>query len=451
MPDSRLQPFDEEAEIAVLGACTMNDPIAVAQVLETLVESDFYLERHRFVFRAIESLFSRSSPVETVTVQAELRDHGLLDKAGGVPFLSELLDAVPTTANVHYHARIVRDHSTRRRMIAAGTDIVRLGHAQDGRSASELLDAAGGLMYSASQRESGGLVAVRKAMMPAFAIIERAQDAKGGITGVGTGYYDLDEMTGGWQKGNLIVVAARPSMGKTALTTGVTLHAAIQQRVGVAVFSLEMTKEELVQRMLCHEALVDLGGMLRGRMQEDEYVRLAHAATPLSSAPIWIDDTPDLTITQIRAKARRLKVEQPDMGLVVVDYLQLMRGDGENRTQEVSGISRGLKALAKELALPVIALSQLSRKCEERSDKRPMLSDLRESGAIEQDADIVAFLYRPEKYYGTTDSKGNNIQGHAELIVSKQRNGPTGTVPLFFRDYCARFENMAKGNLRVAS
>lgn len=446
----RQHPFDEEAEIAVLGACTMNDPIAVAQVLEVLVEADFYIERHRFVFRAIESLFARSSPVETVTVQAELRDHGLLEKAGGIPFLSELLDAVPTAANVAYHARIVRDHATRRKMIQAGTEIVRLGHAQDGRSASDLLDAAGGLMYSAAARESGGLVSVRKAIMPAMGIIERAQESKGGVTGVGTGFYDLDEMTGGWQKGNLIVVAARPSMGKTALTTAAALHAAVQLRIGVAVFSLEMTKEELVMRSLCHESLVDLSSMLRGRLSDEDYVRLAQVASPLSAAPIWIDDTGGLTVTQIRAKARRLKVEFPELGLVIVDYLQLMRGDGENRTQEVSGISRGLKELAKELCLPVIALSQLSRKCEERSDKRPMLSDLRESGAIEQDADIVAFLYRPEKYYGDVDSKGNSIKGAAELIISKQRNGPTGSIPLFFRDYCARFENMAKGSLRVA-
>jgi replicative DNA helicase len=309
----------------------------------------------------------------------------------------------------------------------------------------QVLDEAEQHIFQVAQsHDRAGFVWIKKILYPTFEKIEQLQAAKGGITGVATGFYDLDEMTGGFQKGDLVIIAARPSMGKTSLVTGVALHASISHQVPVAVFSLEMSREQLVQRMLCSEALVDLGRLLRGRLTDDDYVRLAQAAGHLNTAPIWIDDSGSLSVLEMRAKARRLKAEQPELGMIIVDYIQLMQASAqqaENRQQEVSAISRGLKALAKELGTPILALSQLSRAPEQRADHHPQLSDLRESGSLEQDADLVMFLYRPEYYVPPDEAQEKGLQGMAELIIGKQRNGPTGTVKLFFRRESTRFES----------
>jgi replicative DNA helicase len=387
-------------------------------------------------------LFQRGQIVDPVTLGEELKKTDELDGVGGMAYIAELLDAVPTAANIEYHARIIRERALLRRLIEASSEIIRDSYESGERTVDEILDEAEQRIFQvAQQHERSGFVWIKKILYPTFEKIEQLQAAKGGITGVSTGYYDLDEMTGGFQKGDLVIIAARPSMGKTAFVTGVALQAAIASRTPVALFSLEMSKEQLVQRMLCSEALVDLGRLMRGRLTDDDYVQLAQAAAHLNTAPVWIDDSGSLNVLEMRAKARRLKADQPALGLIIVDYIQLMNsaGKAENRVQEVSAISRGLKALAKELAVPILALSQLSRAPEQRTDHRPQLSDLRESGSIEQDADLVMFLYRPE-YYHRDDPE---LHGKAELIIGKQRNGPTGLVNLYFRRECTRFESVA--------
>jgi replicative DNA helicase len=402
----------------------------------------FYREANRRVFRGMGRLFQRGQIVDPVTLGEELKKTDELDGVGGMAYIAELLDAVPTAANIEYHARIIRERALLRRLIEASSEIIRDSYESGERTVDEILDEAEQRIFQvAQQHERSGFVWIKKILYPTFEKIEQLQAAKGGITGVSTGYYDLDEMTGGFQKGDLVIIAARPSMGKTAFVTGVALQAAIASRTPVALFSLEMSKEQLVQRMLCSEALVDLGRLMRGRLTDDDYVQLAQAAAHLNTAPVWIDDSGSLNVLEMRAKARRLKADQPELGMIIVDYIQLMNsaGKAENRVQEVSAISRGLKALAKELAVPILALSQLSRAPEQRTDHRPQLSDLRESGSIEQDADLVMFLYRPE-YYHRDDPE---LHGKAELIIGKQRNGPTGLVNLYFRRECTRFESVA--------
>jgi replicative DNA helicase len=358
------------------------------------------------------------------------------------------MDAVPTAANIEYHARIVRERALVRRLIEAATGIVQDAYEMGERTVEELLDEAEQRVFHVAQsHDREGFVWLKKILYPTFEAIEKLQAAKGGLTGVGTGYVDLDELTGGFQRGDLVILAARPSMGKTSLSIGFALHAAISERVPVAIFSLEMSNEQLVQRMLCHEGLVDLGRLRRGRLYDEDYVNLANAAGHLNTAPIWIDESGSLTPLEMRAKARRLKSDQRDLGLIIVDYIQLMHtgGRAENRQQEVSEISRSLKSLAKELDTPIIALSQLSRAPEQRSDHRPQLSDLRESGSIEQDADLVMFLYREEKYLlSREEAQEKGVANLAELIIGKQRNGPTGKVDLYFRDSATRFESLAK-------
>ncbi len=442
-PD-RQPPYAAEAEVSVLGGMLI-DGDAVAKAIEAVDESMFYREGHRRIFRSMSRLFQRGEVVDPTTVAEDLRQTDDLEQAGGLPYLAELLDAVPTAANIEYHARIVQERALMRRLIEASSGIIQDVYEPGERSVDELLDQAEHKIFQVAQsHERQGFVWIKKILYPTFERIEQLQAAKGGVTGVGTGFPDLDGKTGGFQKSDLIIIAARPSMGKTALVISVLLQAAIAQQKPVALFSLEMSKEQLVQRMLCSEALVDLGRLLRGRLTDDDYVRLAQAAGHLNTAPIWIDDSGALTVLEMRGKARRLKTEQPDLGLIVVDYLQLMQGGAkgaENRQQEVSEISRGLKALAKELEVPVIALSQLSRAPEQRSDHRPQLSDLRESGSIEQDADLVMFLYRPEYYLSDVEAQEKGLAGKAELIISKQRNGPTGIVDLFFRKESTRFES----------
>jgi replicative DNA helicase len=443
-PD-RQPPYAPEAEISVLGGMLI-DGDAVAKAVEIVDDTMFYREGNRRVFRAMVRLFRHGQVVDPVTLTEELKKTDELESAGGMSYVGELLDAVPTAANIEYHARIVRERALLRKLIEASTGIIQDSYEPGERTVEEVLDVAEQRIFEVAQsHERKGFVWIKKILYPTFERIEQLQAAKGGITGVSTGFYSLDQMTGGFQRSDLVIIAARPSMGKTALVTGVALHAAISHQVPIALFSLEMSKEQLVQRMLCSEALVDLGRLMRGRLTDDDYVRLAQAAGHLNTAPIWIDDSGSLSVLEMRAKARRLKADQPDLGMIIIDYIQLMHahGEAENRQQEVSSISRGLKGLAKELEVPILALSQLSRAPEQRADHRPQLSDLRESGSLEQDADLVMFLYRPEYYLAPMEAQEKGLVGKAELIIGKQRNGPTGICDLYFRKESTRFESIS--------
>jgi len=440
----REPPYSIVAEVSVLGGAFL-DPNALTRVVEVINDSMFYRESNRRVFRAMTRLFERGSAIDPVTVSEELSKTGELDGVGGMEYLGQLLDAVPTAANIEYHANIVRDKAMMRRLIDAATQIIQDVYEPGEREVRAILDEAESRVFKVAQSHSReGFVWIKEILWDAFERIEKLQDQGSGVTGVPTGFPQLDRMTTGLQPGDLIIVAARPSMGKTSWVMNVAQTASIAHKVPVAIFSLEMSKEQLVQRLLCSEGRVDAQKLRRGKLSSDEHQRLATAAGHLNTAPLWIDDSPGLTVLEMRAKARRLKAENEDLGLVVIDYLQLMAGSGrtESRTQEVSEISRGLKALSRELNIPVIALSQLSRGPEARTDKRPMLSDLRESGSIEQDADLVMFLFRPEYYFGPTDKDGNSLEGKSELIVAKQRNGPTGLVNLFFHKAYTRFDSV---------
>ncbi len=446
----RRPPYSPEAEISVLGGMLI-DRDAVSRAVEVLEPSMFFREAHRRLFRAMARLFERGEVIDVVTVADDLTKTDELESAGGLDYIAELLDAVPTAANIEYHAKIVREKALLRRLIDASQTIIRDVYEQGEREVDELLDQAEARIFQVAQSHAReGFVRVKDLLWPAFEEIERLQEAGTSVTGVHSGFHDLDRMTTGLQKGDLCIVAARPSMGKTSWVLNVAASAAIEHQVPVAIFSLEMSKEQLLKRLLSAEARIDAQHLRRGGLSPDEHQRLAAAAGHLNTAPIWIDDSPGATVLEMRAKARRLaseiQAEGRELGLIIVDYLQLMAGDArsENRVQEVSQISRGLKALARELDAPVIALSQLSRAPEQRNDKRPMLSDLRESGSIEQDADLVMFLFRPEYYFGPVDQEGNSIEGKAELIVSKQRNGPTGVVDLYFYHKYTRFDSMAK-------
>ncbi|HEX7020917.1 MAG TPA: replicative DNA helicase [Gemmatimonadaceae bacterium] len=442
----RRPPFSEDAEQAVLSAMLI-DQDAIMRAIEHIDDTMFYREGHRRIYRAMIAITERGSVVDPLTLSEELSRRGELEAAGGKDYIGFLVDAVPTAANVEYHAQIVREKAILRRLIEAATGIVT--EAFDGKAtASELLDQAESTIFQVSQqRTKDGFTRIKELLWPTMERIESLQRGGQTITGVASGFNDLDEMTSGFQPADLIIVAARPSMGKTAFTLNIAQHAAIEKGTPVAFFSLEMSKESLVQRMLTAEARIDAQRLRKGMLRDDDFPRLARAAGILSSAPVWIDDTPSISILEMRSKARRLKAES-GIGLVVVDYLQLMAGpaNSESRQQEVSQISRGLKALAKELGVPVIALSQLSRAPEQRTgdNKRPQLSDLRESGAIEQDADLIMFLYRQEFYDGPVDKDGNSLEGKAEVIVGKQRNGPTGIVNLFFHKQYTRFESYSQ-------
>ena len=441
----RQPPFSPEAEASVLGGMLI-DGGAVAVVVEFVDDTMFYREAHRRIFRAMVRLFERGSVLDVVTVSEALKEGGELENAGGLEYLASLLDAVPTAANIEYHARIVHDKAMLRRLIDAAHAIVRDVHEPGNRPVDEVLDQAEQTVFRVSEsRNREGFVWIKEVLWPTFEHIEKLQESQGGISGIATGFADLDRMTTGFQAGDLVIVAGRPSMGKTSWALNVAQNAAIEHGVPVAIFSLEMSKEQLVQRFLCAEGRVDAQKLRRGRLGGDEYQRLARAAAHLNRAPIWIDDSATGNVLEMKAKSRRLKADA-NLGLVVVDYIQLMSGSTrtDSRVQEVSEISRGLKALARELEVPVIALSQLSRAPEQRPDRRPQLSDLRESGAIEQDADLVMFLYRAEYYYGPTDKDGKSLEGGAELIVAKQRNGPTGKLDLYFHKAYTRFDSVAR-------
>jgi replicative DNA helicase len=446
----RLAPWSEEAEQAVLGAMLL-DADAVMRAVEHVDDTMFYQEGHRRLFRAMYAITERGGVIDPLTLADELDRRGDLSLSGGREYLAFLLDAVPTVANVEYHARIVKEKALLRRLIEVSTEIV--SEAFEGRTtASDLLDSAESRIFSLGQsKERTGFSRIKELLWPAMEKLELLAQREAAITGVPSGFHDLDQMTSGFQPADLVIVAARPSMGKTAFTLNIAQHAAITAKTGVAFFSLEMSKESLVQRMLASEALIDAQALRKGGRALDESMpRLAQAAGILSHAPIFIDDTPGITLLEMRAKARRLKAEH-DIGLIMVDYLQLMIGpaNSENRQQEVSQISRGLKALAKELGVPVIALSQLSRAPEQRTgdDKgRPQLSDLRESGAIEQDADVIMFIFRQEVYAERDETgrlKDPTLEGKAEIIIGKQRNGPIGSARLFFHKQYTRFDNFS--------
>ena len=434
---ARLPPQSVDAEESVLGAILL-DNTAIDRVVGTLQADDFYRETHRKIFRAMQVLADKSEPADLVTLGDLLRSRGELADVGGVAYLAELTERVPTAANVAYYARMVRDKAVLRNLIATATSIAERGYS--GSDVKTLLDRAEQEIFALSEREvRPAFVRLDGLLSSTFDTIERLYEQKQSVTGVPTGFVDFDRLTAGLQPSDLIIVAGRPSMGKTALCMNIAENAALRADAGVAIFSLEMSKEQLAMRMLCSQAHVDLSRVRTGHLNDEEFNHLAKAAANLSEAKIFIDDTPALTVLELRAKARRLSRDQSaNLKLVIVDYLQLMRSSEgkDSREQEISEISRSLKALAKELHVPVIALSQLNRQVENRHPPKPRLADLRESGAIEQDADVIAFIYREEVYDEETTRKGI-----AEIIIAKQRNGPLGNVDLaFLREY-TRFEN----------
>jgi replicative DNA helicase len=434
----RLPPQNLEAEQCVLGSILLQQG-ALVKVLELLSAEDFYRDAHKTIFKAMVGLFEKNEPQDIITVTNILKDRNALDEIGGPAYLATLTDIVPVAANIAYYAQIIRVKAILRRLIQTCTEIAaRCFDEQD--DIDSLVDDAEQTIFDISRSKSSQHFQALGTIIPeTFKKVEKLAERKELITGVPTGYDDLDRITSGFQPSDLIILAGRPSMGKTALALNIAQNAAIFNKVPVAVFSLEMSKEQLGMRMLCSVSRVDSQDIRTGFIKDPDWPKLARATGILSEAPIFIDDTPALSILEMRAKARRLKSEF-DIGLVVVDYLQLMRGrtNAERREQEISEISRSLKAMAKELDLPVVALSQLNRSLESRPNKRPQLSDLRESGAIEQDADLICFLYRDEIYNKSDD---NPRRGIAEVIVGKQRNGPTGTVDLTFIDKFTTFEN----------
>jgi replicative DNA helicase len=435
----RLPPQNLEAEISVLGGVLLDNE-ALNRVLEVIKEGDFYRESHRKIFSAILDLYERSEPVDLITLAEALRKREVLEEVGGIEYLNSLANSIPTAANIAYYAKIVKEKATLRKLVNRATEIVSqvYGHSGD---VDDFLDQAERSIFEISEdRVRPSFYPIKDIIKSSFKTIERLYEKRQLITGVPTGFAKLDELTSGLQPSDLIIVAGRPSMGKTAFALNITAHAAIEAAVPSAVFSLEMAKEQLALRMLCSDAKVDAHRLRGGFLSESDWPKLTRAAGSLSEAPIFIDDTPGLTALEMRAKTRRLKAEH-NLGLVVVDYLQLMRGraDSDTREQEISDISRSLKALAKELNLPVIALSQLNRRVEERGDRRPQLADLRESGAIEQDADVIIFLYRDEVY---NKSEDNPNKGKAEIIIGKQRNGPTDKFELTFLDKFTCFEDI---------
>ncbi len=438
LSDPKLPPQNLEAEQCVLGAILL-DNVAFAKAAEILTEDNFYRTAHRKIYQAMLELAERGEVVDQITLTDCLRTRGDLESVGGAAYLAELVQVVPTAANVRYHAKIVREKALVRGLIGTATEVVTRGY-EGTSSAEELLEYAERSVFSLGQgRLAGAFAEIKHVIRESLEIVEKLSQRKERITGVPTGYYELDDLLAGLQPSDLVVIAGRPSMGKTSLALGMAQHAAGHHGKVVAVFSLEMSKSQLVLRMLSSEARIDSHGLRTGRLQKEDWWRLAEATGRLEQAPIFIDDTGALTIQQMRGKARRLKQENKGkLDLIIVDYLQLMQGgDKESRQQEISDISRSLKGLAKELDVPIVALSQLSRAVESRKPPIPMLADLRESGAIEQDADVVMFIYREEVYEPETEHKGI-----ADILVSKHRNGPIGKRQLYFHEKYAKFENL---------
>ncbi|MBI4041521.1 MAG: replicative DNA helicase [Deltaproteobacteria bacterium] len=440
--DSRIPPQNIEAEQSILGGILLEND-ALYKSLEYLTEQDFYKPAHQKIFKAFISLSEKGEPADLVTLTQELKRVGQIEEIGGASYLAQIMNHVPTSANVPFYAKIVREKAILRKLILVSSEIATKGF-EDTADLDEFLDSAEKAIFEVSnQRFEKSFTPIRDIVKSSFKTIEKLYEKKEAITGIASGFIDLDRLTSGFQSSDFIVVAGRPSMGKTSLVLNMAQHAAIFSKTPVVVFSLEMSKEQLVMRMLTSLAKVDATRLRIGRLQDSDWPKLTKAAGQLSEAPIYIDDSPSLSALEIRAKCRRLKVEH-DIQLVIVDYLQLMRSHRsylESREKEISEISRSLKSLAKELNVPVIALSQLNRAVENRNDKRPMMADLRESGAIEQDADLIGFIYRDEFY-----NKDSEWKGTAEFILAKQRSGPVGVVRLAFLQQYTTFENLAHSN-----
>ena len=435
-----LPPQSLEAEESILSAILVDND-TLLEVLEILSPEDFYRSAHQKIFSAISELFLRNEPVDLVTLTNILREHDRLEEIGGAAYLANLVDTVPLAVNAQYYAKIVYDKACLRRLIEKTNSIAKRCFEDRG-DVDNVIDFAESSIFEISENKiRPAFYPIGKIIESNIDVLEERQGNRALVTGVATGFTKLDELTAGLQKSDLVILAGRPGMGKTALALNIAKNAAVDANIPVAIFSLEMSKEQLSFRMLSSEARIDSSRLRRGFISQDDWIKITDSAGVLSQAPIFIDDSPNITALEIRAKSRRLKMEK-DIGLIIIDYIQLMKGrvSAERRDLEISEISRSLKALAKELDLPVVALSQLNRKLEERSDKRPQLADLRESGALEQDADVVAFLYRDELY---NRDENNPNKGKAELIVSKQRNGPTGFTILTFLDTYTRFENYA--------
>lgn len=435
-----LPPQSLEAEQAVLGTILLQAE-ALLQVVEILKADDFYRDAHRVIFTAMLALYERREPHDLITVSTWLVDQNKLENAGGASYLASLTDVIPFTGTLVHHARLIRQKSVLRQLIRTSSELAARCYDAP-HDVDALIDDAERTIFEIAHAKSGQAFQTLKTIAPAaFNRITEQASRGDAITGTATGYADLDRMTAGLQPADMVVLAARPSMGKTALAMNIAQNVAVLKKIPVAVFSLEMSAQALAMRMLCSVGKIDSQRLRTGRLQDSDWPRLQRATAQLSEAPIFIDDSSGLTALEMRAKSRRLKMEH-DLGLIVVDYLQLMQGRGgsENRVQEISEISRSLKAMAKELDVPVLALSQLNRSLEHREDRRPQLSDLRESGAIEQDADVILFIYRDEVY---NKSETNKNRGVAEIIIGKQRNGPTGTVRLSFLGQYASFEQFA--------
>jgi replicative DNA helicase len=433
----RALPHSLEAERTVLGSILIENE-AFHHAAEVLHEQDFYRDAHRRIFAKMAALSARGDAIDLVTLKEEISRAGELDQVGGVAYLSSLVEGVPRATNVPYYSKIVKDKSTLRNLIAAANRISQSCFGDVEETQMVLDDAEKSIFEIAEGAIRSGFEPVAEIVKKTFKHIDELSEKRELVTGISTGFVELDEMTSGLQRSDLVIVAARPAMGKTSLCMNVAQHVGLKTHGTVGVFSLEMSKEQLVLRMLCGEARVDMHKLRTGFLSERDWAKLVQAVSDLSQAKVFIDDTPAISVMEMRAKARRLKLEY-GLDLLVVDYLQLMQGRGrfENRTQEIGNISRSLKGLAKELNVPVVALSQLSRAPESRGDHRPQLSDLRESGALEQDADVVVFIYREEEYNETPDNRGI-----ADIIVGKQRNGPTGVIKLAFIKEYTRFENL---------
>ncbi len=436
----RIPPHSVQGEQSVLGGL-MLDNQAWDQIADRIGGHDFYRREHQLIFNAIERLAEHNKPFDVVTLSEELEKEGVLQDAGGLAYLGNLAKDTPSAANIRAYADIVREHSVMRQLIRVGTEIADRGFRPEGRSSVQLLDEAEQKVFQIAEQRSrgtGGFDPIKVLLTRAVDRIETLFQRDEHITGLGSGFSDFDDMTSGLQPADLIVVAGRPSMGKTTFAMNIAENVAIHNKVPVAVFSMEMPGDALAMRMMSSLGRIDQHRVRTGKLEDDEWPRLTSAVSILADAPLYIDDSAALTPTEVRAKARRLKREHGDLGLIVIDYLQLMQapGEGENRTNEISAISRSLKALAKELHVPVIALSQLNRSLEQRTNKRPIMSDLRESGAIEQDADLIVFIYRDEVY-----NEESPDRGIAEIIIGKQRNGPIGTTRLTFLGKYTKFEN----------
>jgi replicative DNA helicase len=437
---TRIPPHSIEAEESVIGGILLDNE-AFDRIADVVKPEDFYVERHARILSAMAALSDAAMPMDAVTIAERLRQRGDLERIGGVAFLLELSERVPTAANVEHYARIVKEKATIRRLIRASTEIIDRAYDTSGETDDYVDRAEQAIFEISEQSRHAGPMRIDSLVVQSLSKIDKLIEKKSTITGVPTGFEDLDRMTAGFQPSDLVIVAGRPSMGKTAFCLNIAANVALMANTGVAVFSLEMSADQLVMRMLCSLAQLDLARVRVGHIQDREYKKIAQAVGQLGEAPIYIDDTPALSVMELRARARRLRRDpSANLGLIVVDYLQLMRGRGEDsREQEISNISRSLKALAKELSLPIIALSQLNRQVELRADKKPVMADLRESGAIEQDADVIAFIYRDEVYHSESPD-----QGIAEIIIAKQRNGPIGNVRLSFQKQFALFSSLSQ-------